>query len=79
MWESDMTDRTELALNHSDCLRAQENIGETVIHNICTGATHIVPWGSMEWLQNLGLLFVMASLVFLAVMVFALIIKVVTE
>jgi hypothetical protein len=61
------TNRTDIAFNHSDCLRSQSNIGETVVHNICTGAQYTVPWGAIDWIGMLILLGV--GLAFLAFLV----------
>lgn len=47
-----MTDATSahVVLDQSACLREQANVGATIIHNVCTGATATVPWGSADWM-----------------------------
>lgn len=50
---------TDMNLNHADCLRSVSDFGSTTVHNICSGATHTVPWGSADWAFALvvGMLF----------------------
>ena len=31
------------------CLQKTNDIGQTIVHNICTGAITTVPWGSADW------------------------------
>lgn len=45
-----MTEQTRIALDQAACIQMQSNIGETIAHNICTGTTAAVPWGSADWL-----------------------------
>lgn len=65
---------TDLNINAAECITTQSNIGETVYHNICSGATHVVPWGSADWFSAafLGALILFMVLVFglLGVMLF---------
>ena len=41
---------SNINLAHSDCLYSQTNWGETIVHNICTGAETAVPWGSIDYM-----------------------------
>lgn len=67
------SDTARIVLDQTACIRSQSNIGETITHNICTGATAVVPWGSADWLGfaalcGLGVIFA-ALLTFLGVVV----------
>lgn len=46
---------SRIVLDQSACIQAQSNIGETITHNICTGAVAVVPWGSADWLGFIAL------------------------
>ena len=65
---------TDINLNAAECIRSQENIGNTVYHNICTGATQTVNWGSADWLAAAGLaavvIFIVGMFACLGVMLF---------
>lgn len=37
-------------VTHTDCLTTTNDIGRHVVHNICTGATIDIPWGTADWL-----------------------------
>lgn len=39
-----------LNLNIAECLIPTRDIGGTIVHNICSGSSSAVPWGSAEWL-----------------------------
>jgi hypothetical protein len=39
--------------NLAMCIVRQTDFGGTTIHNICTGATTVVPWGSFDWTMAL--------------------------
>lgn len=68
------TPLTDLNINSAECIAPQSNIGETVYHNICSGVTHVVPWGSADWFSAafLGALILFLIVVFglLGVMIF---------
>lgn len=36
-------------INLAMCLKEQRNLGETIVHNVCTGQVYSVPWGNIEW------------------------------
>lgn len=42
---------TTIDLNQTaaQCLHSTDNLGSTIIHNICTGADTTIPWGSADW------------------------------
>lgn len=70
---TEASDQTRIALDQTACLASQSDIGQTTIHNICTGAASAVPWGSADWvgffaLIGLGAVFVVI-LMGLAVMI----------
>ena len=47
-------------INQSACLQSANNIGGTVIHNVCNGMISYVPWGSADWL---GIIFLAVLLI----------------
>jgi len=54
----------------AQCLKSTTRFGETVYHNICTGGTNIIPWGSADWalviiLTTIGASFALLLLSFL--------------
>ncbi len=54
-----------ITANVSACLKSANHLGFTRIHNICTGATVDMPWGSADWLGAVflsGLLLGMAAM-----------------
>lgn len=55
-----MTDIT-LNQNVAQCLRSQSDFGGTTIHNLCSGATTYVPWGSADWALAAGLIALCAA------------------
>ena len=65
---------TDINLNSAECIKTQANIGETVYHNICTGAIQTVNWGSADWLAAAGLtavvIFIIGMFAGLGVMLF---------
>lgn len=42
---SDVTIKQAIA----ECMRAQNHIGGTTMHNVCVGTAHYVPWGAGDW------------------------------
>lgn len=58
-----MTQDVNLNLNHADCLRSVSDFGKTTVHNICTGTTSEVPWGSLDWTVIVTVLFAGAAVV----------------
>lgn len=42
--------------NIAACIEHTNNFGSTVVHNICNGATQVVPWGGMDWAATIGLM-----------------------
>lgn len=38
----------ELDFNYSECIKNQNNIGETIYHNICNGETYKVKVGNFD-------------------------------
>lgn len=40
--------------NIAACIEHTNNIGATVVHNICNGTTQVVPWGSLDWAAAIG-------------------------
>lgn len=49
-FQSQSIDSAHITLDQSACIQSQLNIGETITHNICTGQTAVVPWGSFDWM-----------------------------
>ena len=45
------TPKTIENIEFSQCVKSATHFGKTVYHNICTGATHDVPWGSVDWVN----------------------------
>lgn len=45
----------DVSLNSTACVATQTNWGEFVIHNICNGQTHVVPWGTLEYAAFIGI------------------------
>jgi hypothetical protein len=41
--------------NVAMCIVKANNIGSTAVHNICSGTSSVVPWGSADWVAVLGL------------------------
>lgn len=41
--------------NLNTCLQQAKSIGGTTYHNVCSGKSHWVPWGSLDWLGVLAL------------------------
>lgn len=50
----------DVKFTHADCLRSQTNFGETIVHNICTGEQHMIPWGGADWALAGGLSLLLA-------------------
>ena len=47
-----MNGQQQIDLNNvSDCIKTANNIGNTVYINICTGQSHVVYWGNLDWGQ----------------------------
>lgn len=44
-------EQTRIALDQTYCIKVQSDVGQTITHNICTGAQSVVPWGSADWLS----------------------------
>ena len=36
--------------NHSECIKEENNVGETIYYNICNNETHKIKWGSDTWI-----------------------------
>lgn len=45
-----MTAELNVNQNYAECIKSVSNWGETVYANICTHATQVVAWGSMDYL-----------------------------
>jgi len=59
-------------LNQAECLREISNVGSTVVKNLCSGESVIVPWGSVDWMAFVFLgLFVVTVTGLMARMVYA--------
>lgn len=51
----------EVNLNSARCLKTMTNIGYDTVHNVCTNTVTIVPWGVIDWFENvIALLFMLA-------------------
>ena len=37
-------------LNSAECLKTASNWGSDTVYNICSGAQHVVPWGTMDYI-----------------------------
>lgn len=33
-----------------ECLKQQNQFGQTIYHNLCDGTQTIVPWGGVDWI-----------------------------
>ena len=65
----------DLNFNFAECVKEVQNIGETAYTNICNGATTVVPWGTVNYIEfgfgvGFGLLFV-AAFAAVAYMIFS--------
>lgn len=71
---TEASDQTRIALDQTACLASQSDIGQTTIHNICTGAASVVPWGSADWVGFCALVwigfFILLAFAAIAVMIF---------
>jgi hypothetical protein len=45
----------EMNFNYNECIKQQDNIGETIYHNICTNETYKVSWGGDNWIFGVAL------------------------
>ena len=36
--------------NYSECIKEENNVGETIYYNICNNETHKIKWGSDTWI-----------------------------
>ena len=36
--------------NYNECIKEQNNIGETIYYNICDNQSYSVKWGSDDWI-----------------------------
>lgn len=50
-----MNGSQDINLNSTECLVRMANFGATTVTNICTGAVHTVPWGTVDWAMAAGL------------------------
>lgn len=48
--------------NISFCLKSASHFGSNTYHNVCNGTTTVVPWGSVDWVMNIGAMAIFASL-----------------
>ena len=62
----------DLNLNSADCIKKVSNIGSTIFTNICNGTHVIVPWGSSDWIQAIGITFMLGcvGVILIALMFF---------
>lgn len=49
-----MNGTQDLNLNSTQCLVTVMDFGSRTVTNICTGAVHTVPWGSVDWVLAIG-------------------------
>lgn len=42
-------------LNIAECLTTQTEWGESIVHNICNGQVHNIPWGTMNYVGVIGI------------------------
>jgi ABC-type multidrug transport system permease subunit len=55
----------EMNFNYSECIKEQNNIGETTYYNICNNETYKIIWGSDTWVGVI-MLFIIFVLVIIA-------------
>lgn len=58
-----MNGTQDLNLNSTECIARANDIGGTMVRNICSGAQAYIPWGSADWLMAGVLGAVLLSLV----------------
>lgn len=57
--------------NLSQCIQYANSVGGTTYYNICSGASHWVPWGSLDWLGAVaGSIFIGALIAGTAALIF---------
>ena len=61
----------EMNFNYSECIKEQNNIGETIYHNICNNETNKITWGSDTWV-GIIMVFIIFILVIIALIKFIL-------
>lgn len=62
-----MTDITA-NINNSNCIVRMTNIGHDTVTNICTAHITNIPWGTVDWISNIGgfiLIFTILSAIFI--------------
>lgn len=41
----------EIDFKHSECIKEQHNIGETIYYNVCNNEANRITWGSDTWVS----------------------------
>ena len=49
------------------CVQEVKNIGHTRVINICNDNTHIIPWGSMDWILLIMLISLIGIVIFVVI------------
>lgn len=44
----------DINANVAQCLNSAMHLGFTRVHNICSGTTYDVPWGTVDWIAFMG-------------------------
>ena len=63
----------EIDFKHSECIKEQYNIGETIYYNVCNNEANRITWGSDTWVG------VVMAFILIALMIIVLIKIIVNE
>lgn len=55
----------EINFNYAECIKEQNNIGETIYYNICNNEINKIAWGSDTWVGVI-ILFIIFELIIVA-------------
>lgn len=53
--------------NYSECIKEENNVGETIYYNICNNETHKIKWGSDTWIGVIMVFIVVVLFIILLV------------
>lgn len=52
---------------YSECIKKENNVGETIYYNICNNETHKIKWGSDTWIGVIMVFIVVTLFIILLV------------
>lgn len=54
--------------NYNDCIKEQNNIGETIYYNICDNQSYSIKWGSDDWIgYSIGFIIVISFIILIII------------